>query len=105
MNPDGLRNQVKSNHASAEPHTSRGSYLRRSRIPSVVFLSYPILWFPSAPPIEVALLNYPDLPIYGAGEASETPVSAALANAIFDATAIRLRNISFSPARLLAAFS
>ena len=106
MNPDGLRNQVEGNILQA---LSRSLYEEVSfdgtRVTSVDFSSYPILRFPEAPSVEVALLNHPDQPAYGAGEASGTPVSAALANAIFDATAVRLRTIPFTPARLRSLFA
>ena len=45
----------------------------------------------------------PDLPHYGAGETVCKPTLAAVANAIFDATGVRLRRVPFRPARVLAA--
>jgi nicotinate dehydrogenase subunit B len=45
----------------------------------------------------------PDLPQYGAGEASLKPIIAAVANAIYDATGVRLRRVPFRDARVLAA--
>jgi CO/xanthine dehydrogenase Mo-binding subunit len=47
--------------------------------------------------------NRPDLPPYGAGEASHKPVIAAVANAIYDATGVRLRRAPFRRDRVLAA--
>jgi CO/xanthine dehydrogenase Mo-binding subunit len=47
--------------------------------------------------------NRPDLPHYGAGEAACKPMIAAVANAIFDATGVRIRRVPFRPARVLAA--
>ncbi len=47
--------------------------------------------------------NRPDLPHYGAGEAACRPTTAAIANAIFDATGVRLRRVPFRDARVLAA--
>jgi CO/xanthine dehydrogenase Mo-binding subunit len=41
----------------------------------------------------------------GGGEASMAPVGGALANAIFDATGVRLRTVPFTPARLKAALA
>jgi len=58
----------------------------RSKVTSVDWSSYPILKFPEAPAIEVALIDRPDQPSFGAGEAASASVAAALANAIFDAT-------------------
>ena len=59
--------------------------------------------------IDIVLLNgdpnprRPDLPHYGAGEAACRPTIAAVANAIFDATGVRLRRVPFRDARVLAA--
>ena len=47
--------------------------------------------------------NRPDLPHYGAGETMCKPMLAAVANAVFDATGVRLRRVPFTPARVLAA--
>src|SRR5262249_56037766 len=47
--------------------------------------------------------NRPDLPQYGAGEAACKPAIAAVANAIFDATGVRIRRGPFRDARVLAA--
>ena len=47
--------------------------------------------------------NRPDLPHYGAGEAACKPLIAAIANAIHDATGVRLRRVPFRDGRVLAA--
>ena len=65
--------------------------------------SYPILGFSEAPPIEVVLINRPNAPFLGTGEASQGPTGAALANAVFDATGVRMRQIPLTPERVLAA--
>lgn len=96
INPDGLRNQVEGcivqtlGRALHEEVT-----FDRSRVTSVNWASYPILTFPEAPAIEVALINRPNLPPLGAGEAATAPVAAALGNAIFDATGVRVRTVPF----------
>jgi CO/xanthine dehydrogenase Mo-binding subunit len=77
----------------------------RSKVTSVDWLTYPILTFPEVPVIEVALINRPELPLLGAGEAATAPVAAALGNAIFDATGVRLRTVPFTPERVKAALS
>jgi nicotinate dehydrogenase subunit B len=101
MNPDGLRNQVEGNIM----HTlSRALHeevrFDQSKVISVDWVTYPVLRFPEAPPVEIALINRPDQPPYGAGEAASAPVAAALANAVFDATGIRLRRVPFAAERM-----
>ncbi len=55
--------------------------------------------------IDCVLINRPELPPTGAGEPSIRPVAAAIANAIFDATGVRLRRVPFSPDRVKGALS
>ena len=75
----------------------------QSRVTSLDWSSYPILTFPDAPQILIDLVNRPQEPPVGAGEASATPVPAALANAVFDATGVRLRTVPFTRGRVKAA--
>jgi CO/xanthine dehydrogenase Mo-binding subunit len=58
-----------------------------------------------APQVEVILIDRPDQPLLGAGEAATAPVAAALANAVFDATGVRLRTVPFTQARVKAALA
>jgi nicotinate dehydrogenase subunit B len=106
VNPDGLRNQVE---GCILQTLSRALHeevkFDRSRVTSLDWSSYPILRFPEVPPVEVTLINRPELPPLGAGEAATAPVAAALANAIFDATGVRLRTVPFTPARVESALA
>jgi CO/xanthine dehydrogenase Mo-binding subunit len=73
-------------------------------VTSLDWVGYPILEMADAPEaVEIVLLNRPDLPPSGAGEPSTRPVAAAIANAVFDATGVRLRRAPFTRARLKAA--
>jgi CO/xanthine dehydrogenase Mo-binding subunit len=106
VNPDGLRNQVEGcivqtlSRALHEEVT-----FDRSRVTSVDWASYPILRFPEAPQLDVILIDRPDQPLLGAGEAATAPVAAALANAVFDATGVRLRTAPFTAERVRAALA
>ena len=101
VNPDGLSNQLEGGFAQAASWTLYEAVRWDKRgITSTDWDSYPILRFPAAPKIEVVLLNRPDQPFLGAGEAAQNPTPAAIANAIFDATGRRLRDIPFTPAKL-----
>jgi len=106
VNPDALRNQVEGcivqtlSRALHEETT-----FDRSRVTSVDWGSYPVLTFPEAPAMDVILIDRPDQPLLGAGEAATAPVAAALANAVFDATGARLRTAPFTHARVRAALA
>ena len=80
------------------------------KVTSVDWISHPTLRHADIPAaIDVVLVNgdpnpgRPDLPPYGAGEGSCKPMLAAIANAIYDATGVRLRRVPFREARVLAA--
>lgn len=80
------------------------------KVTSVDWRSSPTLTHADAPEkIDVVLVNgdphpnRPDLPPYGAGETVCKPLIAAVANAIFDATGVRLRRVPFRDARVLTA--
>jgi len=103
INPDSLRNQIE---GSIVQTLSRALHeevkFDRSHVTTIDWVSYPILTFPEMPAIEVALIDRPALPPLGAGEAGTAPVAAALGNAVFDATGLRLRAAPFTPARVKA---
>ena len=80
------------------------------KVTSVDWNSYPSLTHTDTPArIDVVLVNgdpnqnRPDLPPYGAGEAACKPMLAAVANAIYDATGVRIRRVPFRDKRVLAA--
>ncbi len=72
------------------------------RVTSVDWETYPILTFAEAPSVDCILLNQPGEPYLGSGEGSQGPGGAALANAVFNATGVRLREIPFTPERVRA---
>lgn len=73
---------------------------------SVDWASYPILEIQDAPErIDVVLLNRPELPATGAGEPATRTTPAAVANAIFDATGVRIRRAPITPERMKAALA
>lgn len=107
VNPDLLRATIEGNIVQA---TSRSLWeevrFDRQKVTSVDWQTYPILDITDAPEqIDVALLNHPEIPPTGAGEPSSRPVAAALANAIFDATGVRLRRAPFRPEALKGSFA
>jgi nicotinate dehydrogenase subunit B len=104
VNPDALKNQIEGSIVqSLSKMLLEEVKFDRSRVTSVDWASYPVIRFPDVPAIEIALIDRPDQPLMGAGEASLAPVGGALANAVFDATGVRLTTVPFTPARLKAA--
>jgi CO/xanthine dehydrogenase Mo-binding subunit len=55
------------------------------------------------PDVDVEVISRPDVDPVGAGEAAHGPVTAAIANAIYDALGLRVRNLPFTRERLIAA--
>jgi nicotinate dehydrogenase subunit B len=103
INPDGVRHQI---HGNVIQSTSRAlmeevSFDRNSVI-SREWGAYPIIKFPDIPKIDVLMLPRPDQPPLGVGESASVPSAAAIANAIFDATGVRFRELPFTPERILA---
>jgi CO/xanthine dehydrogenase Mo-binding subunit len=96
INPDGLRNQIEGCILQTLGRTlHEETTFDRSRVTSTDWKTYPILSFPEVPAVEVAIIDHPELPPMGAGEAATAPVAAALGNAIFDATGVRVRRVPF----------
>ncbi|MCP4543521.1 MAG: molybdopterin-dependent oxidoreductase [Chloroflexi bacterium] len=103
VNPDGLSNQLEGAFIQSASWTLKEHVTFDSHgITSTDWHSYPILRFHDAPEIETVLLNRPGLPYLGIGEAVQGPIPAAIANAVFDAVGIRLRQIPFKPGRVKA---
>jgi CO/xanthine dehydrogenase Mo-binding subunit len=105
VNPDGIRNQIE----GAIIQTISWTMLEqvtfdRAHITSRDWGGYPILRFDQVPAsIEVHVIDRPGMPFLGTGEASQGPAAAALANAVFDAVGVRMRDLPMSPPRLKAA--
>ena len=106
INPDGLKNQIEGNVIQSLSRALKEEVqFDEFRIRSVDWETYPILKFSEVPEIEIVLINRPDQPALGAGEPSTVTTAAAVANAIFDAAGIRLRQIPFTPERVKAALA
>jgi CO/xanthine dehydrogenase Mo-binding subunit len=65
--------------------------------------AYPILRCSETPAVEIEIVSRPDCPAMGAGEASQGPTAGAIANAVFDALGLRVRDLPLTPERLRAA--
>ena len=75
----------------------------RTGVKSVDWASYPILRFEEAPAVTPIVVSRPDQTSTGAGEEVLAATGAAIANAFFDATGVRMRERPMRPERVLAA--
>jgi len=107
INPDGLVKCIEGNIVQGISRTLWEEVtFDRKAVTSVDWLSYPILDITETPAeVSVVLINHPEIAPTGAGEPSIRPVAAAIANAIFDATGVRIRRVPFSPDRVKASLS
>ena len=107
INPDGLKHTIEGNIVQGTSRTLWEEVTFNAKgVTSVDWATYPILDITEAPQsIECVLINRPELAPTGAGEPSIRAVAAAIANAIFDATGVRIRRVPFSPDRVKAAFA
>jgi len=107
INPDGLVKCIEGNIVQGVSRTLWEEVtFDRKAVTSVDWITYPILDITETPgEVNVVLINHPDIAPSGAGEPSIRPVAAAIANAIFDATGVRIRRVPFSPDRVKSALS
>lgn len=107
INPEGLRYAIEGNVVQGLSRTLFEEVrFDREKVTSVDWLSYPILDIRDTPEsIQVVLINRPEVAPSGAGEPSIRPIAAAVANAFFDATGVRLRRAPLTPERVKAALA
>jgi CO/xanthine dehydrogenase Mo-binding subunit len=74
----------------------------KRRVTSLDWISYPILRFRDHPRVTNVIVQRNDQIPLGAGEPATTPMAAAIANAFFDATGVRIRTVPMTPARVRA---
>ena len=113
INPEGLQHTVECGmlHGLSRALWEEVTF-DTENVTSVNWASYPSLRHSDTPQaIDIVLVNgdptpgRPDLAPYGAGECSHKPVIAAVANAIYDATGVRIRRAPFRSERVLAALT
>jgi CO/xanthine dehydrogenase Mo-binding subunit len=103
VNPDCVRSQVEGNIIQTLSRALHEEVVYdKDRVTSVDWASYPILTFSEVPALEIDLIQRLDQPPLGVGEAASAPVAAALGNAVFDATGVRLRTVPFRAERVKA---
>jgi CO/xanthine dehydrogenase Mo-binding subunit len=104
INPDGVVNQIEGGAIQCTSWVLKERVrFDGKRITSNTWSSYPILRFSEVPEVDVEVIPRPDVEPVGAGEAAHGPVTAAIANAVFDALGVRLRSLPITRDNLIAA--
>jgi nicotinate dehydrogenase subunit B len=106
VNPDGIRNQIEGNVVQGVSRALiEEVQFDSAGVKSLDWRGYPIITIRDVPEVDIVLINNPEMPSFGGGEASTIAVAAAIANAIFDATGARLHQVPFTPQRVLSALN
>jgi CO/xanthine dehydrogenase Mo-binding subunit len=104
ISPDGVINQMEGGAIQATSWVLKEAVrFDRSRIVSDTWETYPILRFSEVPAVEVEVIPRPEEKPLGAGEAAHGPVAGAIANAVFDALGVRVRDLPITRERIVAA--
>lgn len=104
VNPNGVVNQIEGGAIQSTSWTLKEQVKLDSRgITSLGWEDYPILKFSEVPAVAVELIDRPDLPAVGAGEAAQGPTAAAIANAVAHALGLRVRELPLTSERVAAA--
>jgi CO/xanthine dehydrogenase Mo-binding subunit len=99
INPDGIKNQIEGGMVQSASWTLYEQVrFDEKKITSLGWSTYPVMRCNQAPELEVVLIDRPDQPAYGAGEAAQGPAAAAIVNAIFHACGKRIRQLPVSQA-------
>jgi len=107
INPNHLKQTIEGNIVQGISRTLwEETHFDNKSVTSVDWLTYPILDITETPDvIDVVLINRPDTAPSGAGEPTIRVVAAAIANAVFDATGVRIRRAPLNPDRIKAALT
>jgi CO/xanthine dehydrogenase Mo-binding subunit len=106
INPDGVANQVEGGVVQAVSWVLKEQVrFDRTRITTRNWDDYTILRFSEAPPVETIIIDRPDQPSLGMGEAVAGPTAAAIANAVFEAIGVRVRDLPLTRERVVVAIN
>ncbi len=104
INPGGVKSQLEGGAVQSCRWTLKEqlSFTRRE-ITTRSWADYPILRFSEVPKVSVGLINRPEQPAVGAGEATQAPMAAAIGNAVHKALGVRVRKLPLTMDQILAA--
>ncbi|MDO9072795.1 MAG: molybdopterin-dependent oxidoreductase [Rubrivivax sp.] len=101
---DGVINQIEGGAVQSVSWTLKEQVRFDDQgVTSTDWPGYPVLRFAEVPEVVVHVIDRPDEPPLGAGEAAQGPVAAALGNAVYEALGVRVRQLPLSADNLLRA--
>jgi nicotinate dehydrogenase subunit B len=105
INPEALRTTIEANLIQSIGRGLKEEVtFNRTNVTSTDWITYPVARASDVPDrVEIILINHPELPSSGAGEPSSRAIAAAIANAVFDATGARVRQVPLTPVRVKVA--
>lgn len=104
INPDGVVNQIEGGAIQATSWVLKERVrFDRTHIMSTSWTDYPILTFSEVPAVDVEIIQQPEIEPVGAGEAAHGPVTAAIANAVYDSLGVRVRDLPITRDKIIAA--
>ncbi|AYG70124.1 MULTISPECIES: molybdopterin cofactor-binding domain-containing protein [unclassified Rhizobium] len=106
INPDGVRHQIHGNIIQSTSRVLKEKVeFSSTAVESKEWGAYPLITFPEVPDIDVLMVPRQDEPPLGVGESASVPSASAIANAVYDATGIRFRELPLTPELVLAALN
>jgi len=101
--PDGARNQIEGGIIQGASFVLREQIrFEDGRVTAKTWQDYPILRFSDVPEIAIELIDNPNEPALGLGEASVGPTGAAIGNAVARALGRRVRDLPLTRDRIMA---
>lgn len=106
INPDGVRHQIHGNIIQSTSRVLKEKVeFSSTAVESKEWGGYPLITFPEVPAIDVLMVPRQDEPPLGVGESASVPSASAIANAVYDATGIRFRELPLTPELVLVALN
>lgn len=103
VNPEALRGTIQANLIQSLSRALKEEVtFDRSNVTSTDWKTYPVARWSDVPELDIVLLNHPEIAPGGAGEPSSRPTAAAINNALFDATGVRVRRAPLTASRVKA---
>jgi CO/xanthine dehydrogenase Mo-binding subunit len=104
ITPDGAKNQIEGGIVMGASFVMKEQlHFEDGKVAAVTWDDYPILRFSEAPEIDIELIEAPEQPALGLGEASVGPTGAAIGNAVARALGQRIRDLPLTRERIMAA--